>query len=98
MNKRQSKKARKKVTHPLVDEMNLLTLSAEECKAAMEDFEKFLQKHCRYKHYKDKYKKSGLGIYRFPVGKEYGKNFMQSVEKHARKFNVDVAVLDNILK
>lgn len=79
MNKRQSKKARKKVIHLLVDEMNLLTLSEEECKAAMEDFEKFEQKHCRYKHYKYKYKNSGFGtyrfrIYRFPVGKEYARN------------------------
>jgi len=31
MNKRQAKKAAKKVTVPLVDEMNLLTLSPEEC-------------------------------------------------------------------
>lgn len=76
MNKRQSKKSQKKVTRLLVDEMNLLTLSEEECKAAMKDFEKFEQKHCRYKHYKDKdkYKNSGFGIYRFPVGKEYAGN------------------------
>lgn len=95
MNKRQAKKARRKVTYPLIDEMNLLTLSAEEYKAAMADFEQFVQKHCRYKHYKDRYKKSGFGLYHFPVGKEYAERFIQSILKHARKFNVDVVVQDN---
>lgn len=95
MNKRQAKKARKKVTYPLVDEMNLLTLSAEEYRVAMADFEKFVQKNCRYKHYKDRYKKSGFGLYHFPVGKGYAEKFIRSVLKNARKFNGNVVVQEN---
>lgn len=54
MNKRQAKKASKKVTWPLVDEFYLIPLSSEEYKKAMEDFHQHVQKHCRYKHYRDR--------------------------------------------
>lgn len=70
MNKRQAKKASKKVTAPLVDEFNLLTLSTEEYEKAMEDYWNYVQKHCRYKHYKDRWEKGGKPFsYNFPVGK-----------------------------
>lgn len=38
MNRRQAKKASKKVTFPMGDELNLLTLTPEEHEKAMEDF------------------------------------------------------------
>ena len=93
MNKRQAKKARKKVTYPLVDEMNLLTLSPEEYKEAMADFDEYVQNHCRYKHYKDRYKNSGFNCYHFPVGGGY-KKYMQSFLNRTRKINVEVVIQD----
>ena len=87
MNKRQAKKVRKKVVYPLVDEMNLLTLSPEEYRVAMEDFHKWIQKNCSYKHYKDRDKKAfGFGCYRFPVGAKYREQIV-AVLKRARRFN-----------
>lgn len=81
MNKRQAKKAAKKVTYPLVDEMNLLTLSPEEYKTAMKDFDEYIQKHCRYKHYKDKWKKGGIPFsYHFPVGETFKKKFEETLK------------------
>lgn len=91
MNKRQAKKARQKVTYPLVDEMNLLTLSPQEYMEAMADFEEYVQKHCRYKHYKDKYKNIGFNCYHFPVG-EKCKKYMESLLNRARKYNVEVVM------
>ena len=93
MNKRQAKKARKKVTYPLVDEMNLLTLSAEEYKAAMTDFHQFVQKYCRYKHYRDRYKKIRFNCYHFPVGEAY-RNKILSALQSAKKMNVQVVIQD----
>lgn len=52
MNKRQAKKAAKKVTYPLVDEFNLLTLSPEEYNEynkAIKDYHEYVLKHCIYK-------------------------------------------------
>lgn len=88
MNKRQAKKARRKVTPPFADEMNLLTLSDEEYKEAMKEFDDFIWKNCRYYHYKDKYKKAMLP-YRFPVGQKC-KEFMEKMIKTARKYNPTV--------
>lgn len=85
MNKRQAKKAARKVVYPLVDEMNLLTLSPEEYKQAMRDFHDYMQKHCRYKRYKDKKKcRMQACVYRFPVGEAYREtlnNFLKSVRR-----------------
>lgn len=84
MNRRKKKKASKKVTYPFVDEMNLLTLNAEEYEAAMKDFEEYVQKHCRYKHYKDK-RKAGRGIvYHFPVGEAYRKAYGFTLKRSSR--------------
>ena len=69
MNKRQAKKMRNKVVYPIVDEINLLTMSEEERDTAYRNFDVFVQKHFRYFHYKDKttlIKKPSF--YFFPVG------------------------------
>ena len=66
MNKRQAKKIRRKVKIPFADEMNLLALNKEEYEQAMKDFNNYVQKHCKYYHYRDKYK--SVPIYHFPVG------------------------------
>lgn len=80
MNKRQAKKYIKKVSYLLVDELNLLTLSEEERKQAREDFHRYVQKHCKYKHYKDKYKCLNTSIYRYPVGKMYQQQMEQMLK------------------
>lgn len=51
MNRRQAKKASKKVIFPMGDEMNLLTLIPEEYEKTMKDFYHYVQKYCCYKHY-----------------------------------------------
>lgn len=85
MNKRQAKKAAKKVTYPLVDEFNLLTLSPEEYNKAIKDFNEYVQKHCRYKHYKDKWKAGKAPFsYHFPVG-ESGSPFFRRIIQNTRK-------------
>lgn len=88
MNKRQCKKAYKKVVYPLVDEMNLLTLSEEEYKKAIKDFNEYVFKYCKYKHYKDKNKvfckRTACG-YHFPVG-EATKTLMESILMTARRY------------
>ena len=96
MNKRQAKKARKKVVYPLVDEMNLLTLSTKEYEEAMKDFHEWVQKHCRYKHYKDKYKHIRFNCYHFPVGKLYLEHREQLL-KTVRCYNVDVKIVSQCL-
>ena len=87
MNKRQAKKAAKKVVCPFVDEFNLLTLSPKEHEEALRDFHEYAQKHCRYKHYKDKRKKFRMQscAYHFPVGEAYREalnNFLKNVRRH----------------
>lgn len=84
MNKRQAKKAKKKVTYPFMDEMNLLTLSAEEYKAAIEDLDSYVHKYCQYKHYKDKYKNFDIHCYHLPIGKKYAESFAQLIQQHSR--------------
>jgi len=98
MNKRQAKKARKKIAYPLVDEMNLLTLSPEEYKKAIADYHEWAYKHCRYMHYRDKYKglRMGFNSYHFPIG-EASKKQMQSMIQNARKRNVQVIIQDKSL-
>ena len=81
MNKRQAKKAAKKVVYPLVDEFNLLTMDNEERKAAIDDFNAYAQKHYRYFHYKDKYKKVRTPCYYcFPVGKKYAEQLVKMTD------------------
>jgi len=87
MNKRQAKKARRKVVPPFADEMNLLTLSDEEYKEAMKEFDDFIWKNCRYFHYKDKYKKPMLR-YIFPAGQKY-REFIEHMIKTSRKYSVN---------
>lgn len=71
MNKRQQKKAMKKNCRPLVDEMNLMTLSPKEYEDAMNEFKRFLWKNCRYYHYKDRHRSRACPLYHFPVGKSF---------------------------
>lgn len=78
MNRRQAKKASKKVIFPMGDEMNLLTLIPEEYEKTMKDFYHYVQKYCCYKHYRDRYKKGRLPFgYHFPVGEGVRKQFEQ---------------------
>ena len=87
MNKRQAKKARKKVVYPLADEFNLLTLNAEELEEAIADYQKYAQKYCRYYHYRDREKLMRKRCYYvFPVGKT-GREYCQGMLKRARKHN-----------
>ena len=69
MNKRQAKKTRKKVVYPLVDEFNLISMTAEEIKDAYKEYNDYVQKHFRYFHYQDRRKVAMKPcLYRFPVG------------------------------
>lgn len=97
MNKRQAKKAYKKVTYPLIDEMNLLTLSPEEYKKAIEDYNAWVHKYCKYKHYKDKYKKIGFANYHFPIGEKYKKQFEQML-KTARGYNIETKIVSQSIQ
>lgn len=92
MNKRQYKKYIKKVTYPLVDEMNLLTLSPEEYKKAIEDYKAWVYKYCRYRHYRDKYKKIGIAIYHFPVGEKYKESF-EHMLKLVRRYKIETKIV-----
>lgn len=86
MNKRQAKKASKKVVYPLVDEFNLLTLSPKEHEEALKDFYDYAQRHFRYKRYKDKWKKYRKPCtYRFPVGEAY-RETLNNFLKNARRY------------
>ena len=86
MNKRQKKKAMKKISYPLVDEMSLLTLSPKEYDDAMNDFKSFLWNNCRYYHYKNRHKSRVAPFsYCFPVGKSYHKHF-EEILKTARSY------------
>lgn len=52
--------------------MNLLTLTDQEYKKEMNDYDEYIQKHCRFKHYRDKetlLRKRGR--YFFPIGEKY---------------------------
>lgn len=90
MNKRQAKKMRNKVVYPIVDEINLLTMSEEEREACFTEFDAFVQKHFRYFHYKDKtalIKKAC--IYSFPVGSkvtEETKTYVADMMKRVRTY------------
>lgn len=96
MNKRQAKKMRRKVTYPLVDEMNLLTYTTpEEYENAQKDFEQYVQRHCRYKHYKDKGKIRGGLFYHFPVGEAY-KKYFEEMLRTTRCFNVSTQVTQSV--
>lgn len=56
MNKRQRKKYQKKVIYPLGDECILIGMTDDELKAEYDAYDKYVQKYCHYKHYKDKEK------------------------------------------
>lgn len=84
MNKRQAKKASRKVVIPFADEMNLLTLNDEEYKKAMKDYDEYVQKRCRFKHYRDK-EKLRRKQYFFPVGTCFAK-VAENMFRTARTF------------
>lgn len=84
MNKRQAKKAAKKVSYPLADELFLITLTPEEYQKAMEDYDQYVQKYCRYKHYRDKHKNIHR-VYYFPAGEAVRK--MLEPIKNARTYH-----------
>lgn len=71
-----------------MDEMNLLTLNAEECKKARTDYQNFVLKYFSYYHYRDKQK-----LYRkpcgfvYPVGKAY-RDYMDAMYKRVRRYPV----------
>lgn len=93
MNKRQAKKARKKIIYPFIDEMNLLTLNTEELKKARTDFENYVQRHFRYKHYRSKDKLLEKPCYyRFPVVESVRKYYEYSL-KTARRYNVTPVII-----
>lgn len=96
MNKRQVKKMYKKVTYPLVDEMNLLTLSSAEYNKAIEDYEIWIRKHCRYKHYKNKSTKIGIAYYHFPVGERCMKELKDMI-KITRGWNIKTETISQNL-
>lgn len=107
MNKRQAKKMRNKVVYPLVDEMNLLTLSEEERKAAFKDFEGYVQKHFRYFHYRDMYKLIRKPcLYAFPIGsnvsaeaKQYVLDMMRRVRtNHPTRVSQECAGLVGVIE
>lgn len=64
--------------------MNLLTLTPEEYEQAMIDYNNYLQRFCRYKCYKNKYKKP-VASFHFPVGKSVRK-YMKDILKSARTY------------
>lgn len=88
MNKRQTKKARKKVVYPLIDEFNLLTMNAEEVKAAHKEYDDYIQKHFRYFHYRDWRKVARKPcFFKYPVG-EAAREYYEGVLKRVRKYEV----------
>lgn len=98
MNKRQVKKMHKKVIYPFVDEMNLLTLSQEELENAIADFNDYVFKHCRYKHYKDKEIISKrFCLYTFPVG-ESVRNYYETILSRAASYQGDVGTINQTIE
>lgn len=90
---------RKKVIYPIVDEMNLLTLDEEEYAQAMKDFEAYVQKYCRYFHYRDKERvmRERMFSYAFPVGKKT-KQFLEELYKSGGKKIGNVQVVEQSLE
>jgi len=88
MNKRQIKKKRKKVVCPLVDELGILTLNAEEYRKAITDYQNYVLRHFSYYHYRDKqklYRKPCIFVY--PVG-EACRSYMDELMKRTRRYPV----------
>lgn len=70
MNKRQYKKARKKINRIcLLDELVLITYDKEDYQNFLMDIDDYCYKHHRYKHYRDKNEPLVDLQYRPPVGK-----------------------------
>ena len=87
MNKRQYKKARKKINKVcILDEFFLLDFTPEEYKRYLEDIEEYSYKHHRYKHYKDKISGVIDFSYRPPVSKRYLEHF-KNILKCTRKYD-----------
>lgn len=86
MNKRQEKKARKKVVYPLVDEFNLLSMNEKEVMAARKEYDDYVREHFRYFHYRDKYKVARKPChFRYPVG-EAAKEYFAGMLKRVRRY------------
>ena len=88
MNKRQYKKARKKVNKIIFDELVLLIYTSdytpEEYKEFHKDIAEYSYRHHRFKHYKDK--KCVIDFnYHPPVGKKSLEHFENTL-KYVRKF------------
>lgn len=82
MNKRQRKKKEKKYLSVIADEFNLMTMTKEEEKKAMEGYMRFRERFAYRKKYKDlKYQKAL--IYYFPPGEKMS-NFIQEITSRAR--------------
>lgn len=74
-----------------MDEFALLTLNEEEYKQAIRDFDDYVQKHCRYKHY-NKRDSAMIPIYRITAG-EFCKSYVEKLIKNARKRKVETTIV-----
>ena len=95
MNKRQYKKARKKINKVcILDELFLLDFTPEEFQNYLEDVEEYSFRHYRYKHYKER--KTGVidFSYRPPVSKRYSEHDGK-ILKYARKFPLAHILIQN---
>lgn len=98
MTKRKKKKARKKVVYPVIDQMNLITLNEKEQAAALADYERYVQKHFRYFHYKDKEKlRYKPCYYQFPVG-ELTRKYLDNIFQRARRYHVTPEMITQSLE
>ena len=91
MNKRQFKKAYRKVVYPVIDEFNLITMDKEEREKAIKDFHDFAYKNYHYKRYHTKQRLlqrvcRGPSGYYFPVGKGVEKWYKETLSL-TRSFN-----------
>ena len=92
MNKRQTKKKRKKVVPPFIDELVLLTLNAEESKRAKTDCLNYIQKNYSYYHYKDKEKLlKNPCEFVYPVSKSSCLAYLHEMMKRVRRFPANPA-------
>lgn len=73
-----------------MDEFALLTLNEEEYKQAISDFDDYVQKHCRYKHYKER-DSAMIPMYRIIAG-EFCKSYVEKLIKNARKRKVETTI------
>lgn len=87
MNKRQRKKKQKKYLPVIADEANLLRMSEEERKVAMEQYKRFRERYAYKKRYKDLRRgmENSLLVYTFPMGEKVT-TFLKEVSSVSRRF------------